>query len=195
MSATQFEINYENALQAKDEAQQAYTDANNAYLANQQYLTNAKVENDKYADCVIESINFIHLKTKTDCATIKAAVPSGKASALYTMVWKNFPDTINGLNARSNYATAVAKDAGLKATADDARAKYQEASIVAQNAYDDWMNWKVSNMTPEELDEYAEVGQQAELFGLKMAVWKWVAIGVGLLLFIFAAWWILRKFK
>ena len=50
MAATQFEINYENALKAKNDAQAVYNKANTDYINNKKFTNDAKV---KFAQCSI----------------------------------------------------------------------------------------------------------------------------------------------
>lgn len=195
MGATQFEINYENALKAKDIAQGVYNKSNNDYLTNKKRTTDFKIERDHYHDCMIDNSNFLFDDRQTNCGSIKDVVPIGQGGIYFNAVWSKNPMYTNGVQARNNYNDALSKDSGLKETSEQARVAYQESEITAKKAYDDWMEWKVSNMTASELKDFQDLEQSGELFGLKLKVWQWIAIGAGVLVFFFAAWWILRKFK
>ncbi len=195
MGATQFEINYENALKNKNDMQGLYNKANKAYLDNKKFTNDAKAKWETCEVCMIGGVEFLYQPAKQSCTKLKTDVGSMDPQVAFNLAWKTQKVQLDCAKWRSDYNTAKTKDGGLKETVDQARNAYQEAEILANKAYEDWMEWKVSNMTPEELAEYEALAQSGKAFGLKLATWKWIGIGGGILAFAFGAFFILRRFK
>ena len=195
MAATQFEINYENALKAKNDAQAVYNKANTDYINNKKFTNDAKVKFAQCSICEIGGVNFRYKHNEISCATIKAQISPENAQGLFSTVWSTQHHQKDCDQWNNDYATAAGKEEGLLATVEIARAAYQVAEIAAKKAYEDWLEWKKSNMSASDLAEYLELEQAGEAFGLKLDTWKWVGIGIGSLAFLFGVWWILRRFK
>jgi hypothetical protein len=82
-------------------------------------------------------------------------------------------------------------------------ANYKQALKDKGDAYDDWLEFKEANMTPEETSEfliaeeeaYAEIESKSQILNLKVNVWKYLGIGLGAILFLFLFFWIMKKFR
>lgn len=195
MAKSQFEINYENALAAKDQAAKALQDANQAIINKEKEIAQAEANLGNYGTWDCQGYTFYYDPQKTQVSQLQSASAVTGCGTLYNNVWSKTADHQKGQGYADAINTAKSALAQLKTTATQAKSTYDAATAIADAAYQDWLEWKKSNMTPEELDKFLELEQKASAGALRMDAWKWAGIIVGVLALGFGVWWLMKKFR
>ena len=198
MAKSQMEINYDNALAAKSKALNDYNleKAENTKLIKSE--SDAKLNFDKiyWFDCKGTRYPFIDLPEDK-----KANLPQA-CSFPMANVWVNIlnsPSILPSINKAKEfiriYNEAIANTDAEEIILGNKKDSYDDAVKKATEAFKDWQEWKMANMTAQEAQDFLDVEQSAAGFGLRMSAWKWTAVGIGVLLFAWGAWWLIKRMK
>lgn len=190
MVKSQQEINYENALKAKKDAQEKLAQANEVLLNAKTDYGNSKTEFSKYKKISACGLIFYtsiddnfdySSQSQFQCIVIKNAFNNG---------------TFNkGENAKIDYDKALGNLNTAENSLKTAKINYDSASSIAEAAYKDWLDWKKANMSAEELESFNELEAEQEGTELRLSAWKWAGIIGGAFVVALAAWYLWKKFK
>lgn len=190
------EINYEEALKVKAEAQKLYSEAQKELgEAKVRVETNVgRVKRYGYINCGGFTFYFDkNARSSEDFNSQVTSFPFGCAA--YYKGWKETAEHKAGVQVSTDLGSAESQLSSAIANEQQAKINYDNSVQAANAAYQDWIEWKKANMTAEELADFQELEDKAKGTALRMDAWKWAGIIGGVLVFGFGAWYLWKRIK
>lgn len=175
---------YKDAIIAKTESLERLNleSSNKAYWESSHIVAKGNYLRVRYMWCGGWKLYYWSTAWKPNCDIEKIAYTASSPHVKPKNAYESYPGVKNKYNSAVNkYNSAVTN--------------FELAKKNSENAYDAFIEFKKANMTPQELADQLELEQKEKIFGLKRDIWKWIAIGGGVLGFIFVAFLILKRFK